>query len=475
MNERLSMFIHRMENHKHLILPVSSDRMKFRTKVDPESKSTNRCASAEKEYFSQIRGFLTICQYFGSAPYHSIPDGKSIPWTSFKQFCHLIWCFILLNAILVATWFQYGGFDSFHTTFLLKILYFGEYLSGILNSILIICGSYYRRKTYSLFINRVWQIFSIITKMDEKIDFTHVKKLWQRCCAVYAIFFIIILIVDFMYNNQNIIWFLRSSTVYSLSNMIGVLALTQYMILLYLIRLAYSRVRKMLANTKQTYFNQWWHRQTIPFPLKEYPTPVTIADDTCELTMERLRLICLDLCEFHRDVNNVFGPMLINTILATFIILNTQFYTFYRIFEHIHDQSKDTCWITIYTMLWIVLHSGKMLMILIWNHLIYETKSTISTQIYRVRCESTSNHVNELESYYKSDVRRGFSVFLCHFQVYRFALQALNESERDYTYGILRLDLSLLAPVSHTIVFIIFYFSRELITGIFKTFRLSVP
>lgn len=60
-------------------------------------------------------------------------------------------------------------------------------------------------------------------------------------------------------------------------------------------------------------------------------------------------------------LNKCFGLLIILTIVAAYIILSTQFYAFYKMTEGFEP---NDIWLTLYTTLWIVLHSGKVLLVL---------------------------------------------------------------------------------------------------------------
>lgn len=344
----------------------------------PQDKQLHRF---ECLFYKSIRAFLIICQCFGAAPIHlCFANFSSLSSTAMvkrscreylKCFLHCAWCTLTLCGIISATYFQYQDFDSKNILFLTRILYFGEYISVILNTTFIFVGCYYQRNRYGDYFRRFSHTFLRLTTFGVATDFIRTKNIIKRFLLSYLVFFAFVIMTDFMYNRSSLKAFLRSSTVYSLPNIIVAMALTEYFLLLDLLAQCYAKVRNILqeiaresdlcspiqskkAFERDLYYIRKWTRSRCPF-----------MDD--ERKIVQLRLLCLELNQLNYDITASCGWLLISSIISTFIILSIQFYTFYTIFEGFVNED---IWLTLYTVLWVILHGGKTFLILLFNHFV---------------------------------------------------------------------------------------------------------
>lgn len=351
----------------------------------------------EQKFYLSIKIFLYICQVFCAAP--STIDYNSISRTQLnlsrrekcKNTIHFVWCVIVLTSITTSTYFQYSEFDTNNITFLTRILYFGEYISGIFNSAVIIIGCHYQRRWYTLYFRRFSEIYATLEQFDGKVDFVKLKKYLRKSLIVYGIFFLCVIITDFMYNRLSARGFFRSSTVYSIPNIISCLALTEYFILLLILKDCYRIINQILTDLPSKYnwlvldrhyvveqkkandiFNMILKNSTQFKAHGQLDGGASGSGDSCQMIIERLRQLCLKLTEINKDINASFGLLVISVIVSTFLILSIQFYAFYKIFEGFEE---DDTWLTIYTALWIILHGAKSFMILLFNHYVNDEVS----------------------------------------------------------------------------------------------------
>lgn len=115
--------------------------------------SKNQINVFETKFYNSVRPFLIICQCFGCAPIHlSFETLRNLPKSNLsrrellKSILHFVWFSILLVCITTSTYFQYSEFDTANIPFIARILYLGEYISGIFNSSLIVLGCHYQRE-----------------------------------------------------------------------------------------------------------------------------------------------------------------------------------------------------------------------------------------------------------------------------------------------------------------------------------------
>lgn len=340
----------------------------------------------EIEFFNCLRIFLVICQCFGAAPIFlsfvnfsslsSIPT-KRLYRESLKYFLHYAWCTFALCAIISATYFQYEQFDSENNViiFLTRILYFSEYISGILSTAFIFVGCHYQQNRYGNYFRRFSGTFLKLAIFGVSIDFVETKKTIKRFLFGYSAFFGCVVLTDFMYNRCCWRTFIRTSLVYSMPNIIAAMALAEYFLLLNLLAQCYSKVRQILQKissvscekdfSTQMQFNVL--QQELSRLHKSLANRYPLMND--EQNVEQLRLLCLELNQLHYEITASFGLLIISTIISAFIILSIQFYTLYTIFEGF--LKKDT-WLIISTLLWVILHGGKTFLILLFNQFVQD-------------------------------------------------------------------------------------------------------
>lgn len=338
----------------------------------------------EIDFFKCLRIFLVVCQCCGAAPIYlsfvnfsslsSAPTKRSYR-ESLKCFLHYAWCTFVLCAIIGATYIQYEQFDSENNIimFLTRILYFSEYISGILSTAFIFVGCHYQRNRYGDYFRRFSRTFLKLGTFGADINFVETKKIINQFLFGYLAFFGCVILTDFMYNRFCLRTFFRSSAVYSLPNIIAAMALAEYFLLLNLLTQCYAEIRLILQGISSAESEPCAQIQLDIFQLELSRLHKSLLSQRPfrghEKKVEQLRLLCLELNQLHYEITASFGLLIISTIVSAFIILSIQFYTFYTIFEGF--LSKDT-WLIIYTLLWTILHGGKTFLILLSNQLVQD-------------------------------------------------------------------------------------------------------
>lgn len=348
-------------------------------KLAHQSQVPKGVALCAQKFHQSIVLFMRVCQLFCAAPLNlkfiSSPlDHVTTRRERCYRYSHAIWCVTVLLCILTSTYFQYLEFDSNELAFLTRILYFGEYISGMVNSAIIIGGCHYQRGRYGNYFHRLVAIDWKIHVAGGKMCYATARLYLRRMLGGYLFFFTVVIITDFMYNRMQARSFFRSSTVYSIPNVISVLALTQYFFLLVCLRLRYRQIIEIL-----TWLPQDQRRQLNQTPMNGkmnlgmaimHANRVSRVFDVVpppDVTMESMRQVCLDLTDLYSEVNGSFGVLIITTVVSTFLILSIQFYALYTFMENLQ---RENTWLTIYTVLWIILHGGKSFLILYYNNVV---------------------------------------------------------------------------------------------------------
>lgn len=172
-------------------------------------------------FYNSIKIFLVLGRCFNIIPYTiELPETKTSAMKKTKKISYiLIIQFIVTTcincAVIISTHYQHIEFDT-TMGFLTRLLYMGEYFFGIFNMILIMYGCLYQRKNYTKFLLKLNEIDLKLVRFNAKIDFKFINLYFKFYLIIYGVFFLIVLIIDFLYNRLYMKSFLRSSTVYTL-------------------------------------------------------------------------------------------------------------------------------------------------------------------------------------------------------------------------------------------------------------------
>lgn len=329
--------------------------------MDLNKKDGNR-KIVEKEFYSSFRSFLWLNQFFCAAPIKlelfSVTQRERFVTKIFSA-AHLLYGLILCSAVCFATFLQNQQFDSM-IGFLTRILYMGEYIIGTFNLLLVIFGCQYQKKSYRSIFKRLVNVDLKLQKCGVQHSYSSTKTYLKRTMILYSVFLICVIVVDFLYNKLQGNNFLRSSTVYTIPNVVSTLALTQYAMVLHFIR---DKLRMINEELKRFASGSFCNEREIqdgklsiiPVLAKRHG----FADK--EEVLKNLRRQHAELARLVELLNKCFGLLIVTTLVAAYIILSIQFYAFYKIAEGF-DESND--WLTIYTILWVFLHGGKVLLVL---------------------------------------------------------------------------------------------------------------
>lgn len=338
------------------------------------------------QLYNSIKVFLICGKLFNIVPYTiESPNAYKSQANSRKSkrfsdiSCLTVLQFIISTFVIcsvsISTHFQHTEFDT-TMGFLTRLLYMGEYFFGIVNMILIMYGCLYQRKRYTKYLIKLSEIDKLFSKCNIKLNFKFINNYFKFYLIVYGVFFLSVLIVDFMYNRYIAKSFFRSSTVYTIPNIVSILGLTQYSGILYYIRKKYIHLNNYLRkishnkilNTKLSIIHTKQLANVVGTLVKD-----KINKDDYSSVLNTFRIIHSDLNDLCKEINESFGLLIISTLITSFVVLSIQLYAIYKTVE---GYSPDDLFLTIYTILWIVLHGGKIFIILLASDgVIHEVKN----------------------------------------------------------------------------------------------------
>lgn len=180
---------------------------------------------------------------------------------------------------------------------------------------------------------------------------------------IYAFYFLFVMLTDFVYNKLDVASFLRSSTVYTVPNVVDVLMLTQYSLVLLTIQEKYQNINSTLRNV----LKQNASKRNVLIGTRLSVLSIFVEDSKdkeigMDKIMEILRKQHSDLARIVECLNRSFGVLLILTIVSGYIIVSNQFYSVYKLSEGFSEINELP--FTVYTILWVILHISKVVLIL---------------------------------------------------------------------------------------------------------------
>lgn len=335
----------------------------------------------EKLLTNSIQLMIILSQAFGAAPVNlmlaplpliSKNLNKNLSTekkTLLSRWLHYLWSAAILSSITVAIYLQHRDFDTGELSGVSRILYLVEYLFNFFNSAIIMIGCNYQSKWYGLYFH---QIINFDIRLErcgctDESYFSNLKQYLRKVLALTAIMFLAVFIVDLLYNRVQFIDTIRSETVYMLPNAIQLLALIEYVTLLHVLRERYKQITCILDKLLSHQMNSTREmHSTSVISLME----ITKKNAYCrfvsfEELLNNLRRLHGDLNAFEINVNESFGILLISIITSSFIIVNTQLYALYTM-TTLKIEDIDI-YLVIYTLLWLILHSGKTIFVLLLN------------------------------------------------------------------------------------------------------------
>lgn len=362
-------------------------------KVKAERSTPFKIVDRHKEKFAielenVLKPFVFLCQVFCTAPpclnfsqeIFNIEVGYRL---TLKQrgisFLHHIWSTTLATSIVLATYYQHVQFDV-SMGFLTKTLYIGEYVFAAFSVVLIIFCCNWQRKNYFYFFEQLIQIDMDLFKCGIKPRYDQYRKGILQLMASYGIFFTMVLLVDFFYNKMDPGSFFRSSTVYTIPNIIWVLSITQFSILMQFIREKIESINEILLSiVKEMPYNETntsRERVLISILTKIENQKIPSDENIMTKIVESLRRTHAKISKLGGKATDCFGILLSVTILAGFVVLNIQFFQLYKTSESLEPYDM---FLFFYTLLWIVLYGGKVIKILYAGH-------SLSDEVCNIQC-----------------------------------------------------------------------------------------
>lgn len=392
--------------------------------IAKEVKVSSYRQSIEKDFRESFQYLVLVNQMFCAAPINL----RSIEPKCFDSIVsagHLIYGFIICGTVCFATYLQHKHFDA-SIGFLTSVLYMGEYIIGTFNLLLIIVGCQYQKRFYKIFFTRLINVDINLQKCGVQPNLETTRIYLKRSLILYGIFLFAVILVDFLYNDMKVDSFARSSTVYTVPNIVSILALTQYSSVLHFIRDKFRTINEVIV---RLITNRSFNDLTINHKLNIISVlSLHTGQNGSARVLTILRKQHSELTRLVELLNTCFGLLIVLTLIAAYIILSIQFYAFYRMTEGFDE---NDIWLTLYTCLWVLLHGGKVLLILYPNNDISDEREKTGRLLYQLDFsdEKSANNVKTIRV------------------LKTFANQLLHESAPPNALRVIHLDLTLVGTM----------------------------
>ncbi|XP_052859751.1 uncharacterized protein LOC128267001 [Anopheles cruzii] len=397
-----------------------------------------------------VHRLLRICQLFGAAPW-----SVTLFQDQHRKLCrrwklHLVrtanalYSVGLMVTVVSCTVLQHVEFDCQsdcnNMPFMTRMLYICEYIMAncVVAMVLIGCHCQYGR--YAKFADQLLAIAVQIAHCGGVANVVRIRAFFNRLLVGGVLYFAGVLLVDFLYNEQQFWNFCRSSAVYTLSNVINVLGVVQYFYLLYFVSLLYHDMNRLLkAFAYESSQSRYPQAHRLAYRLYGGPTRggTTAGETTVVIpsgslldyanVLDCLRKAHLQQNKLIEQVNDCFGALIVLTTTASFVVLSLQFFAIYRAVTAVRPWTANDTYLLLYTVLWIVLHVAKVLLVLYPAHLAQKERDQTGPILYLFNHNEKDIPINAVLA--------------------KFSAQLLHEKGHQTACGVMNLEMTLISTM----------------------------
>lgn len=324
-----------------------------------ELKQIYKLRSSEDLLKFSTRPLICLCQLFGVAPM-PITLGQNqilqgLGWKFVKYF-HRLWCVIILIAVATSFYYQHVKFNTIAQYTQIKVLlHIGEYVSITLTCVICVVGSQINRNVYDKYYRDLMDIDAKLSECGSRINGENLKWFIVKCigiCFSYETAMVVIFTLSSLYEENSVV---RNIAMYVIPHMMVLLVIIEYGSLLYAIRERYQSISIVL---KKISFDLLFKKE-----YRQRQTAAATENKICQ-KLNCLRLVFLDISKFTTQVNGTFGNLIISILVSTFLILSTEFFSFYEFIE----KAAPDFYVPILSVLWILFYGGRIIFVVRMNH-----------------------------------------------------------------------------------------------------------
>ena len=388
---------------------------------------SNYRKNVEKEFYNSFKIFLWVNQFFCTIPL----DINLLKSSSGRKMeiifrLHMVYGLLICACVSVATFWQHQQFDT-SIGFLTGVLFMGEYIIGTITVLLVIIGCHYQKKKYKIFFDRLVNVDMNLQKCGVQPNFDSTLAYLRRCLIAFAIFFIIVIIVDALSNDPRADSFILSSSVYTIPNMVTSLALMQYAIVFHYIQDKLKTINAVLKRLATS--NKFMDYQSLINNKLDIISvfSMNIGQNGTDKILNILRKQHAELSRLVEELSKCFGELIILTFLVAYAALSSQLYEIYKISVGFDNALS---WFTVYTILWVILNCGKIIMILYPANVFTDERKRTGNLLYQI------DIVERISTNSRS-----------HLMLKAFSQQLLHETSTPNAMRIVNLDMTNTATI----------------------------
>lgn len=345
--------------------------------------------SLERNLATTLRWYMFICQFVGAAPVNLSIRQRIQPGSltathinRLKTWTHYIWSIFIIVLICTSIYLRYSHVSNIGSVG--NLLDLSEYVFNTGNVIIIMFGCNYQNHCYSQYLNEIVEIDIKLKRCGGNWYPCTLKRFLCIYSMAVSILFVTTVINDCMYRKFVFINILLGLAVYVLPNIISTLCIMQYFCLLYVLRERFGQIvfiLKGFLNQYRSMLGTDYHLRSKMLTVNTESTGVlndtdinVFHDLSNEEILNLLRGIFHELTVMNLNINRSFGILIVSLATTAFVIICQELYTFYRLAEgptnlNVHE--------AFYSVLWVILHYGRVFSILYRNSIVEEEVSII--------------------------------------------------------------------------------------------------
>lgn len=336
--------------------------------------SSNNQLILENNLATNLRWLILVGQVFGAAPI-SINMRPSL--NNKKQssnynlinlmiiWAHYVWTIFLIVLILASMVSRF--IEDGYTFSISRFLDLIEYFFNIVNSITIMYSCNYNREWYRKYLIQFIEIDLKLKRAGDISKECLVQRFLRICGTLTVIYFICAIVTDGLLRNFVVFKLARSLAAYLLPNVIVVLSVFQYCCILLALQERFAKINGVLLRLLVEY------RRTFDWDYQLKGSVLAIVSRSSDVLPKEilisLRGIFNELSVMHKNGNTLFGWLIVALAASNFVIVCTQLFTLYRFAK---DSAEFNIFLLTYSVLWILLHSGRIIGVLYLNTRIEE-------------------------------------------------------------------------------------------------------
>uniref|UniRef100_A0A182PZ22 Gustatory receptor n=1 Tax=Anopheles epiroticus TaxID=199890 RepID=A0A182PZ22_9DIPT len=297
-----------------------------------------------------LQRLLTVGQVFALVAWDLepfVPQPTTVHW--FRKLVRAInvaYCLAIVVTVGTTTVLHHA-LNVSHEFFPIRTLLLAEDVIVNVIVLLAMVGCHWSRTFYAKLLKELLLLSHRLQGYEVSLDLHQVESLNDKLLVGALLFFSTVSLVDWLFSVDPSCTFVCHTVRHILPNVIHVLALYQYAALQLIVYYCYRAINGALAKYgEQSRPKDWGDR------------------------LEMLRRAHLKLCDLTGRIVERFGPLIVCTVLSSFVVLNLELFNVYKAtgLGRMRRWSANEGFKLVHTLLWIGLHGAKVLLILYPAH-----------------------------------------------------------------------------------------------------------